>query len=162
MTIKDHGVWRKYVPRDYEAMGIPRGALCLRRDGDGFDWYEYVNIVADNPAHADRKHQFDLSSVKAVIDEVKDKDGTTVTIIRTAAVDATRLFPQEARLVELTHIVRDQNEEALLEEFLWRKIDLKSGELGPKWEQSTPPVDDRVATMLEKILARLERLEKHP
>ena len=82
-------------------------------------------------------------------------------IIRTAAVDETRLFPQDCQLIELEDVKRDQNEAALIEEFANRRIDLKTGELGEKWEprMPEPQIDTRVADALEKILARLEKLE---
>jgi len=162
MAIKDHGVWRRYLPTAKEVGGAPRGALFLKRESDGLDWYQYVNTNPNVPAQSTRPVQFDPRSVKAVVEVVTEKDNSEVSIIRTAAVDATRLFPDGCRVVELFDIQRDQDEAALIEEFVWRRINPQTGDLGPKWEPPTPTpqIDDRVASALEMILERLERLEK--
>ena len=162
MAVRDHGFWKQYIPAE-PPTGIPRGAVFCKRESDGFDWYEYVNVEKGNAAHKGRVKQFKPGTVKCVIEpKGRGKEDEPVEpIIRTAAVDETRLFPQDCQLIELEDVKRDQNEAALIEEFVNRKIDLKTGELGEKWEprMPEPQIDTRVADALEKILARLEKLE---
>jgi hypothetical protein len=166
MTVIDHGFWVKYIPSKEELpFGIPRGAAFIRRESDGQDWYEYVNRgVEDAHAHyRDQAHPFEPDSVKCVI-EIKSSraEEARTPIIRAAAVDATRLHPQDCQLIELTDMKRPQDEEALITEFANRKIDLKTGKVGEEWQPPPPPkppIDDRVADALEMILQRLEKLE---
>ncbi len=158
--MKDHGVWRRYYP-PVPPNGAPRNAMFLKRDGDDFDWYEYANVEEGNEHHKDRKVQFDKASVKCVVETVKEKDGKDVAVIRAAAVDAPRLFPDGCRIIELTEILREQDEDALIKEFSTRRINIKTGVLGEKWKPAGPEprMDERVADALEMILARLEKLE---
>jgi hypothetical protein len=57
--------------------------------------------------------------------------------------------------------IREQDEPALLKEFVGRTFDLKTGKIGDRWEppRPEPQIDDRVADALEMILKRLEKLE---
>ncbi len=152
MAVKDHGLWEIYTPVEHPA-DAPRNAAFCRRADDGFDWYEYVNVEEGNPFHKGRKKQFGIGTVKCVID--RDADGNDM--VRTAAVDETRLFPEGGRLIELLDETREQNEAALIEEFCNHRIDLKTGKVGERWKPKAQP--DKITPLLEQILARLERLE---
>ena len=160
MTTKDHGFWRRYVPIKKVAkepspgdiatvQNIPDNAMFLKRDSDDMDWYAYVHP----------QDQFERDTVKVVVD-VKGRDETGDPIVRVAAVEADRLFPQEGQVLELMDVKREQDEAALIEEFANHRIDIKTGKIGTRWKPPRQPVDDRVMGVLEQILARLERLEK--
>jgi len=41
MTFIDHGKWQPYTPATLPP-GVPSGALFVRRESDGIDWYDYV------------------------------------------------------------------------------------------------------------------------
>jgi hypothetical protein len=166
MAVVDHGFWVRYIPSKEEVpFGIPRNAAFIRRESDGQDWYEYVNrgVEDTHSYYKDQTHPFEPGSVKCVV-EVKSgrsKEAESP-ILRCAAVDATRLHPQDCQLIELTDIKRPQDEEALIMEFANRVIDLKTGKVGEVWippPLPTPPMDERVADALEMILQRLEKLE---
>ena len=135
MAVIDHGLWVKYVPAVYP-FDVPSGAVFCRRESDGHDWYEYVNVIEGVEHHKNRKRRFELDSIKFVI-EVEGRDESRDPIIRTAAVDASRLFPAGCRLIELTDVRREQNEGALIEEFVNRRFDLKTGRINshPGWKQ---------------------------
>jgi hypothetical protein len=165
MTIKDHGHWVQYIPAKTEAY-MPPGTLFLKRESDGQDWYEYVNLidVTTGDPLPGRVLQFSPHTVKCVV-EPKGRGGVdgepSGPIVRVAAVDAARMFPINGQLLELEDVSRLQDEAALIEEFVNREIDLKTGKLGPKWEPKfpEPKIDDRIADALEMILKRLEKLE---
>lgn len=162
MAVIDHGFWVKYIPVK-PPEDVPRGAAFIRREKDGQDWYEYVNVDEKfaETFHKGRIKRFEPGSVKCVIETKSARaEEAKEPIVRAAAVDETRLFPQDCQLIELTDVKRPQDEEALIEEFVNRRIDLKTGKLGARWEPKPPPMDTRIADALEKILERLERLEK--
>jgi len=155
MAIVDHGFWVRYIPVE-PPDGIPRAAAFIRRESDGQDWYEYVNRDV-GPEKTDR---FELDSVKCVVEVKRARaEKADSPIVRAAAVDATRLFPQDCQVIELLDVKREQDEEALIEEFANRKIDLKTGRIGERFVPPPMPMDNRVADALEMILARLEKLE---
>ena len=160
MAIVDHGFWVKYIPLQHPE-DAPRGAAFCRRESDGHDWYEYVNVDAArmNDVHKGRKKQFAPATVKCVVEMPDTPKGRSKedAIIRVAAVDETRLFPQDCQLIELTDVERPQDEDALIEEFANRRIDLKSGKIGERWQPPAPV--DKITPVLEAILARLDRLE---
>jgi len=163
MAVIDHGFWIGYIPAEHPE-DAPRGAAFCRRESDGFDWYEYVNVEDGNEAHKARVKQFQIGTVKCVVEpKGRGKENEPVEpIVRCAAVDETRLFPQDCQLIELDDVKRPQDEAALIEEFANRRIDLKTGKIGARWEpppRPEPPIDNRVADALEMILARLEKLE---
>lgn len=164
MAIIDHGFWVKYTPVKLP-FGIPRNAAFICRESDGQDWYEYVNrgVEGNHPYYREQDPPFEPDSVKCVI-EIKSSRSKEADspIIRCAAVDATRLFPQDCQVVELVNVNRPQDEEALIVEFANRVIDLATGKVGEEWRPPPPPkgpIDDRVADALEMILQRLEKLE---
>jgi hypothetical protein len=150
-TVKDHGYWVRYIPVE-PPEGIPRAAVFCRRESDGQDWYEYVN----RDVGPDKSDKFELDSVKCVV-EPKGRDKSEEPIVRCAAVDATRLFPQDCQVIELLDVKRPQDEEALIEEFANRHIDLQAGQIGERWQPKPP--EDKVTPVLEAILARLDKLE---
>ena len=162
MSTKDHGFWRRYTPIKKVAKepspgdiatvkNIPDNVMYLKRDGDDMDWYAYVHP----------QDQFEIDTVKVVVD-VKGRDATGEPIVRVAAVEADRLFPQEGQVLELMDVKRAQDEAALIEEFANHYIDLKTGKIGGRRVPPRPPVDDRVMGALEQILARLDKLEVKP
>ena len=112
--------------------------MFLKRDGDGFDWYEYSNVEEGNERHKDRKVQFDMpaSSVWSS-GEGKRRQGRLRDPDR--AVDASRLFPDGCRVIELTEIQREQDEDALIKEFCHAPGSTSTtGVLGEKWKPQGP------------------------
>jgi hypothetical protein len=82
--------------------------------------------------------------------------------VRCAAVDETRLFPQDCQLIELLDETREQNEAALIEEFANRHIDIRTGKMGERWVAKPPPppeFETKVMSALDAIMSRLEKLE---
>ena len=158
--IKDHGFWTRYIPVEHPE-DAPRGAAFCRREKDGQDWYEYVNVEERymETLHKGRVKQFEATTVKLLI-EPKGRDNTSGPIVRNAVVDETRLFPQDCQLIELMDVKREQNEAALIEEFCNRRIDMKTGKIGELWVPQPPPIDKRVMYLLEEILDRLDRIER--
>jgi hypothetical protein len=165
MAVKDHGFWTRYIPLVITA-NVPRGAIFLRRDSDGMDWYEYVHDPVDDfgkPKKDEHDNEikntnFEKTTVKAVVD-VKGRDNTEQPIVRAAAVEVDRLFPDGGQLLELLDEKRDQNEPALIIEFCNRHIDMKTGKVGDVW-QPPPPPENPVMVALKEIMARLDKLEK--
>jgi hypothetical protein len=94
-----------------------------------------------------------------VVVEVKGRDEAGNPVVRCAAVEADRLFPQEAQLIELLDQKAEQNEEALIEKYANRYIDLATGKIGARWVPPKLPIDDRVLKFMEEILRRLDRIE---
>jgi len=156
MAIIDHGFWIGYTPLEFPE-GVPKNAVFCRRESDGMDWYEYVNVEERfmETFHKGRKKRFAAETVKCVV-EVNGRDETGQPVVRCAAVDETRLFPQDCRLIELTDVTRKQDEPSLIEEFANRRIDLKTGKVGERW---APKPDTTLKDTLEAIMTRLERLE---
>src|SRR4051812_26130640 len=93
MSVKDHGKWVSYSP-DPHPEHYPKNVIFAKRESDGIDWYDYV-----------RGDHFEKDTMKFILEE---RDGKTC--IRTPAVEADRLFPVGGRLVEVTHLKREQNE----------------------------------------------------
>jgi len=157
--IRDHGFWTSYIPLEYPK-DAPRGAAFCRREDDGQDWYEYVNVEEGNPAHKGREKRFHPKSVKCVL-EVKGRGTPEEPVVRCAAVDETRLFPADCQLVELVGVERPQDEAALIEEFANRKFDRNTGRIGEFWLPPRPPevANTGIMKALDAIMARLDRLE---
>jgi hypothetical protein len=88
MSIIEHGDWTRYIP-DPHPVEAPTHALFARRDGDGRDWYGYVNPPAAN---------FQPNSVKMTVYR-QGQHGPTV---GAAVFDATLLYPGSALVVEDT------------------------------------------------------------
>lgn len=76
MEVIEHGTWQRYEPATRPAAAPPH-ALFARRDGDGVDWYDYVNAGTNFAA--------DTLKITVVDDTVC-----------AATYDATRLFPGAA------------------------------------------------------------------
>ena len=166
MGIKDHGFWTRYIPAVIES-NVPRGALFLRRDSDGMDWYEHIHDPVDDfgkpkkdeDGNEIRNTSFGIKTVKVVV-EVKGRDNTKQSVVRAAAVEADRLFPEGAQLLELLDEEREQDEAALIEEFCNRYIDMETGKVGARVELPRP--EDPVMDALKEIMRRLDKLEKGP
>jgi hypothetical protein len=147
MTRINHGKWKRYKPEGLsrplpEREGFPgnKGILYLRRESDGVDWYDYQKDGA-----------FIEDSVKLVIEEA---DGGH--FVRAAVVDVSRMFPVEALVIELTDVLREQDENSLIDEFSNRIFDLKKGlVMEPK-----PRAISGTETAIAKILERLDRIEQ--
>jgi len=84
MDIKNHGTWQRYTPEKLPA-GAPANALFARREGDGVDWYAYV----------DARSSFAADSVKMTI-----VDGH----VAAAVTDPTMLFPAGATVLEVSDV----------------------------------------------------------
>ncbi|MGX9427978.1 hypothetical protein [Bradyrhizobium sp. LeoA1S1] len=82
MTIINHGAWTRYIP-EVLPEGLPENIMFCKRDVDGVDWYEYIYNGA----------VFAPNSIKASVN-----DGRVVAATR----DASRLFPQNCTLIEIT------------------------------------------------------------
>ena len=90
MNIINHGTWHSYVP-DVTPDGYPQGVVYARRDGDGKDWYEL--LYGAQPA-------FSPNSIKLTA----LKEGARW-IVKVATDDATKLFPVNQLLLEVTDYV---------------------------------------------------------
>ena len=153
MSIKDHGFWVKYIPLKYPD-GAPAGIAFCRRESDGFDWYEYVNVEEGNPAHMGREKHFSPRSVKCVVEVGKGR-AENEPVVRCAAVDETRLFPQDCQLIELVGVERDQDEPSLIEEFANHHINLNTGEIGALYQPpALPSIEDMVARIVDAELKK--------
>jgi hypothetical protein len=141
MSVKDHGKWVLYKPEPHPE-AYPKNVIFAKREGDGVDWYDYV-----------RGDNFGKDTIKFALDE---RDGKTC--IRAPVVDADRLFPAGCRVVEVTNAKREQNEEKLIDEFANRYFDPHSGTVGEVHAPQLPP--NKTEQMLEKIMARLDKLEQ--
>jgi len=86
--IIDHGKWQLYRP-DRLPEQAPPNALFARREGDGVDWYDYVN----------EGHNFSPDTVKFTAFWQDLHNGWT---IGAATRDVTRLFPAGQLVRELT------------------------------------------------------------
>jgi hypothetical protein len=84
MTIYDHGAWSLYVPAVWPE-GLPTNIIFVKSDVNGEDWYAYV-----------RDGNVSQESVKLVC---FNEGGRW--IVRIATVDASRLFPEGRRVIEL-------------------------------------------------------------
>lgn len=79
MNTIDHGQWDIYVPASLPE-GAPANALFARRQGDGVDWYDYVNDSSSfNPAYV---------KIAAFY-----RTATSEYIVGPAVYDATEIFP---------------------------------------------------------------------
>lgn len=84
MTIYDHGTWSRYVPENPPSH-IPLNAMFCRNDVSGMDWYDYI-----------QSRNLSDESVKLVCFDVGGN-----WIVKIATVIGSRLFPQNARLLEI-------------------------------------------------------------
>src|SRR3954465_7602381 len=123
MSIKDHGKWVSYKPEVHPGY-FPKNVIFAKRESDGVDWYDYIR----------RGDNFEKDTMKFVLDE---RDGKTC--IRTPAVEADRLFPAGCRVVEVTHLKREQDEAKHIEEFANHYFDPHSGTVGDTHEPQLPP-----------------------
>jgi hypothetical protein len=129
MTIIDHGVWHRYEPEP-RPEHLPWNIMFCRRN-DGKDWYEYV-----------KGNEFSRHSIKmTVLDDT----------VRAASRDASMLFPQACRVIEIV----DDNAADPQAKYGGMIYDAKAKAL------TTKPVEAviRMPTM-EDLLARIEALEK--
>jgi hypothetical protein len=84
MNIIDHGLWTRYVPANPKE-DLPGFIMFCRRDADDQDWYDYIH--GEEP-------ELGGNSIKMTVD---DKD-----IVQAVYRDATKLFPQNSLLLEIT------------------------------------------------------------
>jgi hypothetical protein len=128
MKIVDHGVWSRYEPESRPA-DLPASVMFCRRDRDGRDWYEYV-----------RGNDLSRHSIKlTVLDDV----------VRAATRDASMLFPQGCRVVE---VVGDDAPDPQAR-YGGMVYDAHTKAL------STKPAEPITPTMAD-LLARIDALEK--
>jgi hypothetical protein len=147
MTIINHGKWIRYKPDrpmtplpEREGLPLNMGILYLKRESDGVDWYAYQKDGA-----------FIEDSVKLVVEEADGKH-----FVRAAAVDVARMFPAGALVIELADVIREQDENALIDEFSNRVFDMARGQvMGPK-----PRAVSGTETAIAQILERLDRIEQ--
>ncbi|WP_315773003.1 MULTISPECIES: hypothetical protein [unclassified Bradyrhizobium] len=89
MNVFDHGTWSRYQP-DTMPDGFPAGlfvgAIFIRNDVSGVDWYDYL-----------RGGSLDAVSVKAVCRQMSGGHW----IVSVATVEQSRLLPDGCRVVEL-------------------------------------------------------------
>jgi hypothetical protein len=82
MKITTHGIWHRYTP-DKLPPDAPPSAMFLRRNGDGVDWYDYVNSGT----------HFSLGTIKLSVDHNN--------VVNVAVLDPARLFPNNAVVLEV-------------------------------------------------------------
>jgi hypothetical protein len=88
MAFIDHGTWQAYVPATLP-IGAPSGALFVRRDSDGVDWYDYVKAGSN----------FTAGSVKFT---ALWQDLYSSYVCKVATFDETMLFPTGQMVREIT------------------------------------------------------------
>ena len=130
MDIKDHGAWRRYKPAE-PPKDAPVNALFARRDGDGTDWYDYVNSGEN----------FAPDTIKLTV--VNDA-------VAAATTDPTALFPGGATVLEISGVQVHDPQQAF-----GRKI----YDAGRKGFSDPPPPFADMPNPLDDIMRRLEALE---
>jgi len=134
----NHGKWVFYQPKVLPK-NAPANALFAKRESDNVDWYDYVNSGKFNP--------YTLKLTVAA----REKDGPL--IISAPTKDATMLFPANHLVVELNGDYPSSQTERI-DKFAGRVFNLKTGKI------SEPPRLPEVESVLDKILARLNKLEQ--
>jgi hypothetical protein len=128
MTIIDHGTWTRYEPEPWPA-DLPSNIMFCRRDRDGRDWYEYV-----------KGNDLSRHSIKLTV-----LDG----VVRAATRDASMLFPQGCRVVE---VVGDDASDPQAR-YGGMIYDAKAKALAAKPAEPVTPT-------MEDLLARIDALER--
>jgi hypothetical protein len=88
MAVIDHGKWQSYQPATLPP-GVPAGAIFVRRESDGVDWYDYVNNGAN----------FGAGTVKFT---ALWSEGYASYMVKVAVYDETMLFPPNQLVREIT------------------------------------------------------------
>jgi hypothetical protein len=91
MEIIDHGEWVASEKPDNYPVKLPPGILFARRTSDGLDWYQFQ-----------RSELTDTDTVKMLLR--KTDQGWAVL---TTTYDASELFPQDSRLIEVRGVTDD-------------------------------------------------------
>ena len=143
MSIKDHGEWVRYKPNP-PPENMPANTAFARRVSDGVDWYDYV-----------KGDPFGKNSIKMTV-RAREK-GEPVTV-SAPHVDASMLFPAGYRVIELEGNYTNLDEDARIEKFASKVIDLKTGKISDPPPPPAPPPSP-LEKKLDAILARLEKLE---
>jgi hypothetical protein len=131
MKIIDHGVWHRYEPVPRFA-DLPSNIMFCRRDGDGKDWYEYL-----------KGNELTQTSLKmTVLDDV----------VRAASRDASMLFPQGCRVIE---VVGDDASDPQTR-YGGMVYDAKARVLAAKPAEPKPSPQPTVA----ELMARIDALER--
>ena len=129
MNIKSHGTWHHYRPSKLPK-DAPANAMFARREGDGADWYDYVNSGKN----------FAEDSVKlTLIDNV----------VGAATVDPTALFPGGATVLEISGVSLGDPQKA----FGGKVYDAP----GKTFKNPPPPFD--FPNPLDDLIRRIEALE---
>jgi hypothetical protein len=81
MKIIDHGMWVRYVPEPWPKDMLVNVMFC--KNDDGKDWYEYI-----------KGDEFVVDSIKMTVLE---------DIVRAVYRDASMLFPQGCRVLEIVY-----------------------------------------------------------
>jgi hypothetical protein len=138
--IKDHGKWYRYQPGEGGGIsGAPPSTLYARRESDGVDWYDYV--------HPDNK--FLPETLKLALFWNTDYNSFVVVV---PTYTATEIFPDDRTVMELD-LPPVSN-----------PIDVYANKLfdpatGAFTDPPPPELPPQIA-MLEKIMKRLDKLEK--
>jgi hypothetical protein len=138
MTHIQHGNWQPYIP-ETPPEGAPPFALFCRRESDGVDWYEFQ-----------RSGVFQPDSV--VFTAYEAAQGFTVAA---ATFDKTAIYPAHMSLVEIPDYEGD-DPQAELGNKLYDPIAESFSDPAPP----PPSPQQQILTALERINARLDKLEK--
>jgi hypothetical protein len=141
MNVIDHGKWAQYVPASVRE-GVPINAMFSRRESDGKDWYEFLG-----------EEPFIAGTVKIT---AAWHDNVAAWIAGAATDDATKLFPQNAYVIEVTDYAGSDPQ-----------LDFGGQAYDPavKTFYPAPPLpapENSIMALLETIVTRLDRLEKRP
>jgi hypothetical protein len=129
MDTKDHGLWHRYKPEKLPP-GVPASVMFSRREGDGIDWYDYVNAGTN----------FAADSIKMTV---------VGGIVGAANRDPTTLFPGDGNVIEVFGVAVDDPQKA---------AGGKAYDAASKTFGDPPPPPVRPDPLAE-ILKRLEALE---
>lgn len=117
-AIRQHGVWRRYVPQPFPE-GVPANALFCRRENDGADWYAFL-----------KSGTLEADTVKMTVRTFPPEPPRIQAVQR----DATMIFPDDALLLEVEGLSGEIDQ--LSESYGQRAFDAKTATFGA---QPIPP-----------------------
>ena len=134
MNTIDHGSWIAYTPASLP-QGVPANALFARREGDGVDWYDYVNAGSN----------FTAGHV-VVAASFRERSGQYVT--GPATYDPTAMFPANCIVHEVTDYAGSDPQ-----------TDLGNKAFDPATGEFTEPIIPPQESPLRELRERIEALE---
>lgn len=145
----NHGTWVKYQPTVAKE-GIPLTVMYAHRESDGMDWYDYVNPPAP-------QNGFLPDSV--IIAAIWREDIVGY-VVGPAVYDPTAMFPAGHIVIEVNDYTGTNPQADLGGKVYDPETGMFSDPPQLVFEDTPSATEQKIMSVLDTILARLDKLEK--